>query len=368
MKVKIINNKKELKKFINMPDSLYKGDKLYVPYMKSDLFKNLNKLVLIDKTYTALVVEENNRYIARVLFTIHYSKQLKLDRCGFFSMFESINNHTCVKLLFDEVKKQFKIQNISYLEGTFYPYDQDNRRGIQISGFDDEPLIFTSYNKDYYKDLLEEYGFKKDFDTFAYKHNFDEYDFERVNKVKNRILKMSNIKIEKANFKEISNEINDIHKIMEKATNDIIFQEAPTIEELENIVSGWKNFLWDDLILIARRKEDNYPVGFVMAIPNYYFVFRKMKGKLNLVSLIKMIYYKNKIKSMRIMLQYVIPEYQNKGINYLLYNELFISSKKRGINYVESGTIMENNIQSRQNTEKAGGINNKIFRIYGLEI
>ena len=163
MKVKIINNKKELKKFINMPDSLYKGDKLYVPYMKSDLFKNLNKLVLIDKTYTALVVEENNKYIARVLFTIHYSKQLKLDRCGFFSMFESINNHTCVKLLFDEVKKQLKNQNISYLEGTFYPYDQDNRRGIQISGFDDEPLIFTSYNKDYYKDLLEEYGFKKDF-------------------------------------------------------------------------------------------------------------------------------------------------------------------------------------------------------------
>ena len=29
---------------------------------------------------------------------------------------------------------------------------------------------------------------------------------------------------------------------------------------------------------------------------------------------------------------------------------------------------MENNIQSRQNTEKTGGINNKIFRIYGLEI
>lgn len=367
MKVKIIKNKQELKKFINMPDDLYKCDKLYVPFMKKDLFKNLNKLMFIDKTYTGLVIEKNNKYIARLLITVHYSKQLNLKECGYFSMFESINDNECVKLLFDEAIKILKKQNITHLEGTFYPYDQDKRRGIQITGFNDEPQIFTSYNKEYYQNLLEEYGFKKDFDTFAYKHNFNDYDFKRVEKIKERLLNKVNIKIEKANFKQINREINDIHQIMKLATNDIIFQEAPTIEELESIVKNWKNFLWNDLIIIARTKE-NKPIGFVMAIPNYYFVFRKMKGKLNPVSLIKMLYYKNKIKSMRIMLQYVIPEYQNKGINFLLYNELFINSKKHKINYVESGTIMENNIQSRLNTEKAGGINNKIFRIYGLDI
>ena len=54
--------------------------------------------------------------------------------------------------------------------------------------------------------------------------------------------------------------------------------------------------------------------------------------------------------------------------NFLLYHELYRYSKARGINYVESGTIMENNQQSRVNVEKAGGKVNKIFRIYGKKI
>ena len=274
MNVKVISNKLELKKFINMPDELYIDDKFYVPFMKKDLFKNLNKLVFIDKTYIALVVENNNKYIARLLITVNYSKQLNLNKCGYFSLFESINDKECIKLLFDYAISILKKQNITHLEGTFYPYDQDNRRGIQISGFEDEPLIFTSYNKDYYKVLLEEYGFKKDFDTYAYKHDFNEYNLDRVEKIKERLLKKTNIKIENVNFKQIKKEISDIHQIMKQATNDIIFQEAPSIEELESIVKNWKSFLWDDLILVARTKE-NKPVGFVMAIPNYYFVFRK---------------------------------------------------------------------------------------------
>ena len=106
----------------------------------------------------------------------------------------------------------------------------------------------------------------------------------------------------------------------------------------------------------------------IMAIPNFYYVFRKMKGKTNLLALLKLFYYKNKITSMRIMLQYVVPQYQNKGTNFLLYHELYKYSKQRGIKYIEAGTIMENNYKSRINVEKAGGKLNKVFRIYGKRL
>ncbi len=368
MKVKNVQTKKDIKAFIKMPYELYKNDKYYVPFMENDLYKTLIKLIINDKTYKALLVEESGKYVGRILYTVGPSKQLNLDKCGYFSHFECINNNECAKLLFDEMINELKKDKITHIEGTFFPFDQDNRRGIQISGFNDEPMILTSYNKEYYQDLFVANGFDKDFDTIAYKHIYEEYDFNRVSKIKDRLEKMAGISIKKANFKDIDNEIKAIHSIMEQATNDIIFQEAPTLEEIHSIVNGWKSFLWDDLILIARNKENNKPVGFVMAIPNFYYVFRKMKGKINPISLIKMLYYKNKISSMRIMLQYVIPEYQNKGVNYLLYNELFVTSQSRGIHYVESGTIMENNKASRQNVEKAGGIQNKIFRIYGRNI
>ena len=369
MQAILLTTKKQLKKFINLPFSLYKEDEFFVPQISSDLFKTLNKLCLVDKTYKALaVVDDNGNFLARLLFTISYSKQLKLDKCGFFSHFECINDSACAKLILDKMCEMLSGEGVTHVEGTYFPFDQDNRRGIQVCGFEDQPMIFTSYNPPYYQTLLEENGFKKDFDTVSYKHSYDEYDYERVEKVKERLYKQSDLYISKVDFKNLDSEIKDVHQIMLEATNEIIFQQAPSLEDIRSIVEGWKSFLWEDLILIARRKSDNYPVGMVMAIPNFYYVFRKMKGKTTLPALLKLLYYKNKITSMRIMLQYVIPSYQNRGTNFLLYHELYRYSKARGITYVESGTIMENNMQSRINVEKAGGKLNKIFRIYGKQL
>lgn len=364
-----LTTKKQLKKFINLPFSLYEKDAFFVPQISSDLYKTLVKLCLKDKLYHALaVVDDDGKFLARLLFTVSYSKQLNLDKCGFFSHFECVNDIECAKLILDKMCQMLASQGVTHVEGTYFPFDQDNRRGIQICGFEDEPMIFTSYNPPYYQELLEQNGFSKDFDTVSYTHSYEEYDYDRVEKIKERLYKQSDIYISKVNFKNIDRELKDVHQIMVEATNEIIFQQAPSMEDLKNIVAGWKSFLWEDLILIARRRSDNYPVGMVMAIPNFYYVFRKMKGKTNLLALLKLLYYKNKIKSMRIMLQYVIPEFQNRGTNFLLYHELYKFSKTRGINYVESGTIMENNIQSRINVEKAGGKLNKIFRIYGKNI
>ena len=41
MQVIRLTTAKQLKKFVNMPDKIYKGDKFYVPFMRRDLFKTL---------------------------------------------------------------------------------------------------------------------------------------------------------------------------------------------------------------------------------------------------------------------------------------------------------------------------------------
>lgn len=368
MQVIKIATTRQLNKFVNMADAIYQNDTFYVPYMRSDLKKTLKKLLFEEKTYTALAVEEKGRYIARVLFTIGPSKQLNLDRCGFFSHFESIHDQTCSDMLLGEMCRLLKEQGVTHVEGTYFPYDQDNRRGILVEGFQDEPMILTSYNPPYYKTLLEGFGFGKDFDTVSYNMDYDRYDIERIKPLVEKVLERWQLYIAPADFSRLDREIEDVSKIIKEATNDIIFQDAPTREDIERIVSGWKSFLWEDFIHICRRREDDMPVGFVMSVPNYYTVFRKMKGKTNPVSLVKALYWKGRIKSVRSILQYVIPSYQNRGVNFALYHAFYITCKRYGIEYVEAGTIMENNVASRRNVEKASGILNKVFRIYGREL
>ncbi len=70
MEVVQVKNKKQIKAFVNFPTQLYKGDDNYVPYMLADLTKTLRHLLLEKKTYTALLVVENKKPLARVLFTI----------------------------------------------------------------------------------------------------------------------------------------------------------------------------------------------------------------------------------------------------------------------------------------------------------
>lgn len=368
MQIVQVTTMSQISRFIDMADALYRGDPYYVPYMRGDLRKTLKKLLLEEKTYTALAVEDKGRYVARVLFTVGPSKQLKLERCGFFSHFECVNNQECANLLLAQMCRMLKAQGVTYAEGTYFPYDQDNRRGVLVEGFGDEPLILTSYNLPYYGVLLEGFGFHKDFDTVSYRLDYDRYEADRIGPLVDRILERCQLYIAPADFSRLDREIDAVHAIIQAATNDVIFQDAPTREDIARIVSGWKSFLWPDLIHICRRREDDQPVGFVMSVPNYYTVFRKMKGRTNPASLIRALYWQKRIKSIRAMLQYVVPGYQNRGVNFALYHALYLACKKHGIEYAEAGTIMENNEISRRNVERASGVRNKVFRIYGKEL
>lgn len=368
MKLVLPKTKKELKRFVNMADRIYQGDEKYVPYMRLDLIDTLEKLVIEEGSYTAIAVEEEGRYIARVLCTVAPSKQLGLVSCGYFSHFECVDDQEVADMLLGEMCRILKKRGASYVEGSYFPYDQDNRRGILVEGFEDEPMILTSYNPPYYPRLLEAFGFHKDFDTVSYKLDYGRYDIGRIGPLSEKILERNGLYISPADFSRLDREIDDVHSVIEAATTDIIFQEAPTREDLVRIVKGWKSFLWPDFIHICRRRSDDKPVGLMMSVPNYFYVFRKMNGRINPVSLIKMLYYRSKIRSVRAMLQYVIPEYQNKGVNFALYHAFYLTCKKRGIDRMEAGTIMENNEISRRNVEKASGKLNKIFRIYGREL
>lgn len=361
-------DKKLIKTFVNFPDALYKGDDNYVPYMKGDLTKTLKKLLLQEKSYTALLAKEGKRVLGRILITVDKNKQLKTEKCGFFAMFECVNDQAVCNALLDEAVKLAKEQGANCISGTYYPYDPDNRRGILVHGFEDAPLIFTSYNKSYYAELLTNYGLVKQTDALQYKIDMEVEDFDRYKRVSDYTQKKFNYRVDCVNWKQIDKDIEDVHAVMQEATTDIIYQDAPSIEALRSIVKDWKSYLNAEYILIARSNETNEPLGVVMALPDYFQVFKKMRGKMDLYGLYKFATERKKIKSVRAMLQYVIPQYQNMGVIMALYVKLFDTLKKNGVTRLEAGTIMENNTPSNDVVKSAHGSLARVYRIYYKEI
>lgn len=367
MKVLCVD-KKLIKAFVNFPDELYAGDSNYVPYMKGDLTKTLNKLLLEDKTYTALLVVEDKKVLARVLLTVDKNKQLNTEKCGFFSMFECVNDQQVCNLLLDEAVRVLKSCGADFISGTYFPYDQDNRRGILVDGFEDPPLIFTSYNKSYYHTLLTNYELVKQTDALQYSIDLDTVDHERCRRLSEFSQSHFNYRVDTVDWDNIERDIEDVHTVMLSATNEIIYQDAPTIEALKSIVKGWKRYLNKDYILIARSNDTNEPLGVTMALPDYFQVFRKMRGRMDLRGLYAFATERKRIKSVRAMLQYVIPKYQNMGVIMAMYFKMLQAVTDNGVTRLEAGTVMENNTPSNELIKGVGGKLARVYRIYYKEI
>lgn len=364
MIVSEINDKKGLKRFVRFADKIYKTDANYVPFMKRDLMRTLNRLVLVEKTYTALMATDSDGTpVARLLFTVDVNKQLPEQAdCGYFFMFECVDSQEAADAVLGEMNRRLATKGVDFVEGTYWPFDRDNRRGILIKGFEYPPVIFTSYNPEYYPRLLENFGFEKHFDTLTFEMNPGGAEVDRHRRVSDYAMNKYNFHIDKMCPKKLDRDIEDVQRVMAEAANDIIYQDAPAIDELKHIVQQWKKYLDPDFILIARTGAGR-PVGVVMALPDYFQVFKAMRGKTNLLALLRFLRQRKKIDAVRAMLQFVVPEFQGKGVNVSLYVSLLDAAKRKNIRLIEAGTMMENNNAPVEALKAAGG---KLFKVYRI--
>jgi len=367
-------NKAELMQFINFAWEIYQGDVNWVAPLKSDLLKIFLGVDISKKLdygpHTFLMLFEDGKPLARVLVGINEKMNLEKNmKVGYFSYFEAKNSTQAVKCLMDHAINWLKKQDINRLIGPLYPNDDVEDRGLLIEGFDSPPVLMTSYNPGYYQQLLEEYGFEKDADFFAY--YCDDFDVARarVDKIASFAMKKYHFRIDRVDLTQIDREIRDIVKVIElivahghEEENGFEYSKPPSYKEISLEVKKLLPFIDRDLIYIARSEDA--PIGFVLALPDYNQVLKKVKGKLLPFGFIKYLWYRNRIDGIRGFAQYVIPEFRNKAVNAAIFQKILLAAEKKKYRYIEGSSINENNIKSRRIFENAGIKPYRIYRVY----
>lgn len=231
------------------------------------------------------------------------------------------------------------------------------------------PVLMTSYNPTYYQKLLEEYGFKKDADFFAYYCDNLDMARARVDKIASFAMHKYHFRIDRVDLKQVDREIKDIVKVLElivtnspEEENGFEYSTPPSYEELSLEAKKLLPFMDRDLIYIARSGDA--PIGFVLALPDYNQVLKKVNGKLLPFGFIKYLWYKNKIDGIRGFAQYVIPSFRNKAVNAAIFQKLLLAAEKKKYRYIEGSSINENNIKSCRVFENAGIKPYRIYRVY----
>jgi GNAT superfamily N-acetyltransferase len=365
-----VYNKKHIKDFISLPFILYKNDRFWVPPLKREIKKTLINCLKNRQRYSAFILYKNNKAVARVFLGIDIElNNIKKTKAGYFSLFESVNDINIMKILIKHIQEWFIERDIHYLRGpvSVTGAEADENKGLLIDSFDKFPVFMTSYNKKYYKNLFENTGFIKDYDVFAYYLDREKLFKKNTEAIIEYAKKKFHYDTYKMDFRKTEKLVKDLKYILDLAVPsewpDLI---PPDASDIKKTILDLKKYADRDILYIARDNEK--PVGFGVALPDYNQVLIHLNGSLNVFSVLKFLYYRKKINAARMFIIFVIPEYRKKGVSYALYHAIFSASHKKGYINGEGSTIGEENIRMRNDVESLGGIKYKTYRIYKQKI
>jgi len=365
-----VNSKSDLNKFLKFPWLIYKDNPNWVPPLLYDIKKVLNKkknpffkhadMELFFAVKEGSVVGR----IAAIKNDLHNKEHN--DKVGFFGFFECINDQGVANKLFDTAAQWISEKELTAMRGPANPSVNDVY-GLLIDGFDDPPRILMPYNPKYYMDLMDNYGFQKAKDLYAWKISKEKMETnDKIKRVADIALRRSKATIRPLNMKDFNNELEKVKFVYNKAWEPNWGFVPLTDEEIDALAADLKPLVDPNLVLFL--EIENKTVGFALTMPDYNFIFKEMNGRLFPFNFIKLFTKRKTIPWARILILGVIPEFQKRGLDAALYYEIMVRAEKRNIVRGEASWILEDNDMMNRGAETMRGDLYKKYRVYEKEL
>ena len=268
-----VNFEKGISDFINFPHDLYQDDKCYVPEIYIGQKDMMNPAKYPFHQYGKVkyfLAKKDGNIVGRIaaINNPNYNKHHK-SSVGFFGFCDFVEDQEVLNVLLDQAK-EFALENgYEYLMGPTN-FTTNETAGTLIDGFDDPPKIMMTYNKPYYGTLIENYGFKKEMDLYAYMiltADASDKSMRIADAVESR-LKTKGIIIRNVNLKDLTNETKKIQQIYNDAWEENWGFVPFTNAEFEYLKNDLKTLLDPSFAYIAEK--DNIPIGFGITLPNLF--------------------------------------------------------------------------------------------------
>lgn len=359
-------------KFILFPwtSQIYKNNHYWVPPLISEDKKLFNPAVYPfhkNGEVTLFLLYQDNKPVGRIAAIInHNHNKFHNEKTGFFGFFESINSPEAARYLLDTASQHLKEKGMERIRGPMN-FSTNDTCGLLVDGFDSSPLFMMPYNPPYYIDLIEQSGFTKVKDLYAY---FADKSIEkkvpRLERLAQKPLSDPSIKVRKIDLKNIRQEIRVIREIYNNAWSKNWGFVPMTDEEFEYMASDMKKIIDPDLALIA--EIDGNPAGFSLALPDYNQIIKKCNGRLLPFGIFHFIFGKSKIDTLRLLTMGVVHQYQKRGLDVIFYLQTIKNGLAKGITRGEFSWILEDNIMMNRIMETLGVKVYKKYRIYEKNI
>lgn len=345
--IKEVISKKELKQFVLFPFELYKDSKYWVPPIINE------ELASFDKTKNPAfdnadvwfyLAYDNNKVIGRIAVIINWheikTQNLKKIRFGWFDFIDDTN---VSKALLEKVFEKGKENDLEYTEGPM-GFSNMDKVGVLVEGFDHIGTMITWYNHPYYKTHLELFGFsiEKEFieNEFSFNNVQNSNVFYRADKIVREKYQLKEVKFTKT--EQILPYINNMFDLFNRSYASLSSFVAVTEKQKEFFKKKYIGLIKPEFIKFVVDKDDNL-VAFSIVMTSFSKALQKSKGKLFPFGFIHFLNAKKKSDTILFYLIGIAPEYQNKGLNAIIFKEYYETFKKFDVQHCQLTPILSDN-------------------------
>ncbi|MEE3076796.1 MAG: N-acetyltransferase, partial [Planctomycetota bacterium] len=361
----------EKRQFLNLPWQLHREDPNWIPPLR----QNQAELVGFkkhpfhdDALLQAFVARRGSKVVGRMAAIIDQAHNRYYDeKRGFFGFFESEDDSEIAKELFDEAKQWLREQGMNAVRGPVNP-SMNYECGLLIEGFDSPPTFMMTYNPEYYPRLIEEQGFEKSQDLFAFWGHIDmlEQLDKKLKFVATEAARRFGVDVRRMDTTRFYEEVRTFLDIYNRSLPGQWGFVPLSDRELDHMAKSLKHLIVPEMTSISEVNGE--PMGVVFGLLDFNPRIKKIDGRLFPFGFIKLLRNKREIKKIRLISTNVLPQYQGWGVGLILTNRLLGDVLDWGIQEAEFSWVLESNKLSRGTLERGGAKRIKTYRLYDAEL
>jgi hypothetical protein len=223
------------------------------------------------------------------------------------------------------------------------------------------------YNYPYYDRLIADLGFHKDTDHLSGYVRADHQLPERLHRIARKIRQRRGFEVihfqTKGEMKEWIPRVREVHREAFESSHTFY---PPTEEEMDAIANTIINIA--DPRLIKLIQKDSELIGFIFAYADITAGIQRARGRIWPIGWIHLLQERRRTKWVNINGVGVLPAFQGRGVNAILYIEIQKSIQELGFEHIDVVQVNEINFESRSDMETMGVQWYKAHRSYQRDL
>ena len=367
LKIHAVETRAQKKQFFQLPWQLSSDDPYWIPPLRRNQqellgfkphpFYDTNEI----RHFLAVRGGEPVGRISAIVNRDH--NRCYNEKRGFFGFFESVDDTDVSRPLFDAASAWLTEQGMESVRGPMNP-SMNYECGLLIDGFDSSPTFMMTYNPPYYGKLVEDSGFEKSQDMYAFWGHIDmlyQLD-EKLSFIVRESTRRFDLKLRKLDTSRFDEELRTYLEIYNASMAGSWGFVPLSASEIRHLGASLKWLIVPELTTIV--EVDGKPVGSAFGLLDYNPRIREIDGRLFPFGFMKLFRKKHAIKRIRIMTANVIPEYQRWGLGLVVLHHLIPYAEKWGIQEAEFSWVLESNQLSYKTLKRGGAHISKTYRLY----